>query len=88
MTKVWEDKATAYEENYRAGRTAKCIWTYIPAKYCDAIEYAWIDSDGYWVHLNSEYRAYDNGEDCTYIHEYTITDIKEALKTIRRSNNV
>ena len=81
------EKEYQYEAAYRAGRTAKNLWKYIPAKYREAVTNAFADSDGYWIWLDHEdggWVAYDGGEDCGMIHEYTINDIKEAIKTIRK----
>lgn len=85
-------KEEAYYDAFRAGRTAKNIWKYVPAKLlsCGAVTNAVADSDGYWVWLDFEeggWRAYDHGSDCGVIHEYTIKDLREALKTIRQNDH-
>lgn len=84
----WAGKEERYENAYRAGRIAEDIWKYIPAKCSEGVTNAFADSDGYWVWLDHEvggWVAYDGGEDCGIIHEYTIKDLREAIKTIRRA---
>ena len=81
-----------YYDGYRAGRTAKSIWKYVPQKWikCGAVTNCLADSDGYWVWLDFEeggWRAYDHGSDCGIIHEYTISDLREALKTIEHRDH-
>lgn len=85
----WCEKEVAYERMYSQGRQAKNLWKYIPAKLAEAVTYAFSDSDGYWILLNHEeggWVAYDGGSDCGVIHEYTIADLKEAIKTIRKED--
>lgn len=76
----WQ-KEEAYEAIYRAGRQAKNLYRYIPERLRPAVIDALSDSDGYWIYLDAEHAAYD-GED-RIIHEYSITDLKRAIKTIR-----
>lgn len=92
MQAGWAAKVEAYDDAFMDGRTARNIWKYIPAKLisCGAVTNAIVDSDGYWVWLDFEeggWRAYDHGSDCGMIHEYTIKDLKEALKTVKHSDH-
>lgn len=83
----WFDKQERYEQRWNAGQIDSDIWKYIPGKYNEAVTDAFADSDGYWVWLDNEpggWRAYDGGEDCGIIHEYTVADLREAIKTIKR----
>ena len=83
----WQKEA-AYEAIYSAGRQATNIWKYIPEKLKEGVTDAFSDSDGYWIWLDHEeggWVAYDGGEDCGMIHEYTIADLKQAIKTIRKN---
>lgn len=85
----WE-KEEAYEELYRHGRQAKDIYKYIPDKFIKGVTNAFSDEDGYWIWLDHEdggWVAYDGGSDCGMIHEYNITDLKKAIKTIRRKES-
>ena len=87
MRNEWAEKEQRFADMYRAGRAPKNIVQYIPQKYHDAIIAAFVDSDGYWVWLDHEeggWVAYDGGEDCGTIHEYTIKELQAALKTIHR----
>ena len=80
-------KEDQYAALYRSGREAKNIWKYIPSSLSEAVTNAFSDSDGYWVWLDNEeggWRAYDGDEDCGIIHEYTIADLKAAIKTIKK----
>lgn len=80
----WFDKEAEYEERFRAGKQIKNIWKYIPRTVQAFVDGVAIDSDGYWIYLDADHIAYDGGEDCRTIHEYTVADLKEACKTIRR----
>jgi len=83
----WYDKEQRYYDAFDAGKVSKDIWKYIPKKYYPAVTNAFADSDGYWVWLDNEnggWRAYDGDEDCGMIHEYTIEDLKNAIKTIKK----
>ena len=86
--KDWFEKEYDYEQLYASGRQAKNIWKYIPASISFRVAEAFSDSDGYWIYLDSRSTAYDGGEDCGVIHEYTIADLKDAIKTIRRKENI
>lgn len=76
-----------YEAVYASGRQAKNLWKYIPEKFAEAVDETNVDSDGYWIYLKNGYVAYDGGEDCCQIHEYSITDLKAAIKTIRKAGD-
>ena len=81
-------KVERYEDRYRSGRVDTNIWKYIPDKCREGVTNAFADSDGYWVWLDFEeggWVAYDGGSDCGIIHEYTIQDMRAAIKTIRQS---
>lgn len=83
----WADKEYEYERLYSSGRTARDIYKYIPEKVREGVTNAFADTDGYWIWLDHEeggWVAYDGGEDCGIIHEYNITDLKDAIKTIRK----
>ena len=80
------DKADAFERRARSGTLPVDIWKYIPDKYQDGVDVANIETDGYWVWLEPGWVAYDGGEDCTVIHEYTVKDLRAAVATIRRAN--
>lgn len=87
MAKDYYEKETEYCERFRQGRTARDIWKYIPKKVQEGVTNAFADSDGYWVLLDYEeggWVAYDGGEDCGIIHDYTLEDLKESIKTIRK----
>ena len=76
-----------YEDLYRRGKQANNIWKYIPQKYREGVTNAFSDSDGYWIWLDHEeggWVAYDGGDDCGIIHEYTIAGLKKAIKSIRK----
>ena len=77
------NKEDAYADLFRAGRQATNIWKYIPRKKQEGVTNAFSDSDGYWIWLDDCHVAYDGGEDCGIIHEYTIKDLVEAIRTIR-----
>ena len=85
----WFEKESAYAERYASGKIATNLWKFIPAKLDEAVYDAFADADGYWIYLNSEagWRAYDHADDCGLIHEYTISDLKDAIKTIERIND-
>jgi len=83
----WWEKEEAYQQAYRQGKVCTWLWKYIPDRLAEAV--AWVDTnlDGYWIYLNNEdegWRAYDHAEDCGIIHEYNISDLKEAIKTIEK----
>lgn len=78
----WWEKEFRFENN---SRPATNLWKYIPERLKSAVDECSTDSDGYWVYLENGYVAYDGGEDCWVIHEYTITDLKAAIKTIRKA---
>lgn len=61
------------------------ISKYIPKKLykAGAIQDAFVDSDGYWIWLNDGWYSYDAADDCGMVHEYTIKDLKCAIKQIR-----
>lgn len=83
----WFEKQYAYERAYRSGSRSKNIWQYIPAYLQCHVADAFSDSDGYWIYLDEGYTAYDGGEDCGVIHDYTIADLKESIRTIRRKES-
>ena len=83
---VWTDKVSVYEDKWNAGTVAKDIWKYIPVGKQAFVVDAFADSDGYWIWLDAEHVAYDGAEDCGTIHEYTIADLREAIKTIRQAS--
>ena len=76
----WLKKEETYADLYRAGRQATNLWKYIP-KSVSGVTNAFSDSDGYWIWLDENHQCYDDGEGM--IHEYTIADLKAAIKTIR-----
>lgn len=82
----WILKEERYEKLYASGRQAQDIWKYIPEKFMEGVDNAFSDSEGYWIWLESGWVAYDGGEDCGIIHEYTITDLKDAIRTIRKGS--
>ena len=85
--KEWYEKEQAYRALYRSGRQAKNLWTYIPDFVLPGVTNCFSDSDGYWIWLDFEeggWSAYDHGSDCGVIHEYTIADLKQAIKTIAK----
>ena len=89
---TWEERSQAFEDSYESGRTAKDIWKYIPKRLLDsgAVATCFADSEGYWVQLDFEeggWRAYDYDDDCGIIHEYTIKELREALKTVKQVND-
>ncbi len=75
----WFDKESSFES--RTNRAGD-IWRYIPKSKYESISDARIESDGYWIYLNDGFTAYDGGEDCGIIHEFTVADLREAIKTI------
>ena len=87
LTMEFWEKEEAFERRQAQRRIAVDVWKYIPVKLYEAVTRAFSDSDGYWIWLDHEdggWVAYDGGEDCGTIHEYTIKDLKEAIKTIRK----
>lgn len=86
--KDWYEKMEQYEDRYKANRQVRDIWKYIPQKKKECVTNAFSDSDGYWIWLDEEHVAYDGGEDCGIIHEFTIVDLKDAIKTIRKGEKV
>ena len=84
----WEEKGGEFERAYFQGRCSKDITKYVPARLMmDAILDVYTNSDGYWIGLQPGWTAYDGvngGAENHCIHEYTIKDLKQALKTIRR----
>lgn len=84
---TWAEKEEAYARVYSSGRQATDLYKYIPEKAMEGVTDAFSDLDGYWIHLDHEeggWVAYDGGSDCGIIHEYNITDLKKAIKTIRK----
>lgn len=81
----WWEKEESYARAYAEGRQARNLWRYIPRKILSGVEWATSDSDGYWIYLNKGWTAYDGGDDCRIIHEYNVTDLRNAIKTIRRA---
>lgn len=79
----WTEKEYAWERTYESGRIARDIEKYIPQRLSIAVSFTSI-GDGYWIYLNDGWEAYDGGSDCHTIHEYRISDLKDAIKTIRR----
>ena len=79
---TWEERGFLFEKKFHEGKCSKDIDRYIPSKAWDAIDGTEADDTGYWIFLASGYRAYDHFEDCRVIHEYTISELKEAIKTI------
>ena len=79
----WE-KEIRFERTYLSGLAATNICRYIPERLNESYDWATTDSDGYWIYLNDGYTAYDGGSDCGTIHEYSISDLKKAIKTIRK----
>lgn len=82
----WVDKSIAYEDKWNAGTVAQDIWKYIPESKKAFVTDAIADSEGYWIWLDEDHVAYDGGEDCGTIHEYTIADLRNAIKTIRKAS--
>ena len=83
----WEEKGGEFERAYFQGRCSKDIIKYVPAKLMDAILDVYTNSDGYWIGLQPGWTAYDGvngGAENHCIHEYSIKDLKQALKMIRR----
>ena len=82
----WFDKEEAFERVWQSGREAKDLYKYIPQRLKDAgaIATCDVDSDGYWIYLEDGWFAYDAGEDCGIIHEYTVADLIKAIKTIEQ----
>lgn len=79
------DKIEQYERAYRAGKVSGNLWQYIPKRAMPGVTECFADTDGYWIYLDFYERgwtAYDHGSDCGVIHEYTIADIRKAVKTI------
>ena len=80
----WWKKEQRFEEALQSGRASMDLWKYIPQSKAEAVEDTATDIDGYWIWLAEGYSAYDGGSDCGTIHEYTITDLRKAIKTIRK----
>ncbi len=86
---TWEEKQEAYERVYESGRQATDLYKYIPEKAMEGVTDAFSDDEGYWIYLDHEeggWVAYDGADDCGFIHEWNIADLKEAIKTIRKEN--
>lgn len=77
----WFNKEFSFEQRTRKSGN---LWQYVPAKKSIGVNRAFTDSDGYWIELAEGWTAYDGGEDCGIIHEYTISDLRDAIKTIRK----
>lgn len=77
----WYEKESRFGEHAHASN----LWKYIPRKSCPAVDDAFVDSDGYWIYLKAGWTAYDGGADCGVIHDYTISDLKASIKTIRKN---
>ena len=86
--KDWYEKAEEYDDRYKVNKQATNIWKYIPQKKKEYVTDAFSNSDGYWIWLDEEHVAYDGAEDCGMIHEFTIADLKDAIKTIRKGEKV
>lgn len=80
----WWEKEDIYARRWVMDKQAKDIWKYVPERLNEAILDAEISSDGYWLWLADEYRAYDLSADCGAVHEYTIADLRKAIKTIKK----
>ena len=83
----WYEKEDAYCIAFENGRVCTNLWKYIPKKLMGAVTNCVTDSDGYWIwldHKEGGWSAYDHGDDCGIIHEYTIADLKAAIKTISK----
>ena len=86
--KDWWEKMEEYEDRYMANRQATNIWKYIPQKKRECVTNAFSDRDGYWIWLDEEHVAHCGAEDCGIIHEFTIEDLKNTIKTIRKGKKV
>lgn len=82
--KEWWEKEIAYETIFESGRQAKDLYKYIPEKLMEGVTDAFSNEDGYWIYFDECHVAYDGGVDCGMIHEYSIKDLKAAIKTIRK----
>lgn len=83
----WRSNEDRYADRWQRGQISRDIWRYIPESVRAGVTDAFADSDGYWIFLDHEssgWVAYDGGEDCGIIHEYTIEDLRKAVKTIRK----
>lgn len=81
--KEWWEKEAAFEAAYASGRHAKNLWKYIPNRFAEAIDETLVDQDGYWVYLKEEWNM--DGE--RTIHCYTVADLKEDIKRIRKAGD-
>ncbi|MDU4493542.1 MAG: hypothetical protein E7J02_12160 [Staphylococcus warneri] len=54
---------------------------YIPKKYRTYINDVYKDIDGYWIELKPSYIS--TTTECSTIHELTIKDLKNELKSIK-----
>lgn len=82
--KEWWEKEDAYKILFESGRQAKDLYKYIPEKFMEGVTDAFSNEDGYWIYLDKCHVAYDGSVDCGMIHEYSIKDLKAAIKTIRK----
>lgn len=79
------EKIYAFEARYSQGRHCRDISKLIPSGLTEAVDEWYVNSDGYWLYVKEGWTAYDGGSDvCHTIHEYTVEDLKSAIKTIRR----
>ena len=78
--KAWHEAEESFD--YRS-RKSTDLWQYIPKKFHPAVADTLIDTDGYWIYLEEGWSAYDHGSDCSIIHEYNISDLRVAIKTIK-----
>ena len=78
------DPESKFDMVWRNGRAATNLWKYIPNRVIDGVADATVDSDGYWIYLESGWTSRDGGEDCRTIHAYSIKELKEDIKTIRK----
>lgn len=77
MMKSVVEERNRYGKRYRKGAVSNDVWQYIPQKVSGSVSKAFADADGYWIY-------FVDCEGCGTIHEYTVTGLKDAIKTIRK----
>lgn len=60
------------------------IMKYVPKSKAEAVEDAWIDSDGMWIVLKDGWNADRMDFCCHTIHEETVAELRYQIAGIRK----
>ena len=66
------------------GQLSKKIMKYVPKSKIEAIKDAWIDDDGMWIVVKTNWNADRMDSCCHTIHEDTIKDLRYQIAGIRK----